>query len=329
MRLIRFLLIPFSFVYSLIVSLHNFFYKIHLFKIHSVNAKVISVGNITWGGSGKTPAVLYTLGLLSKEGSNVAILTRGYGGDEEKLFTRLTPGVRVMVGKDRVKNGLGAIKKYSVNTLLLDDGFQHRRLKRDLDIVCVDATNPFGNGWMIPVGSMREGLKGLKRADIFLITKVDLVSNKKSLKALEKKLRDINQKAIIVKSVHRPDHFYKLSDEMMMDIEYLKNKNIALLSAIGNPSSFEKTVLSLGLNVKKHFIFRDHYWYKKKDLKKVDIYCKKNGIDAVIVTEKDAIKLQGAQFKLQNAELFVLSIKLQIIENEQTFNNRLFGIYNS
>ena len=324
MRLItpvRFLLTPFSFIYFLIISLRNFFYNKHIFKIHSLDAKVISIGNITWGGSGKTPLVLSIAEELSKQGIKFAILTRGYGKDEEGLFKDL----KVIVNKDRVKGAKDAITRYSVKTLLLDDGFQHRRLKRDLDIICIDAANPFGNGWVIPAGILREGLNSLKRADIFLITKADLIPDEGILETLEKKLKGINSKAVIVKSIHQAQHFYKLSDKRKIDLNELKNKDIVLVSAIGSPCSFEKTVLNLGLKVKRHFIFRDHYWYKEKDLKKIDIYCKKNNINTVITTEKDAVKLKAVSCQLSAISLLVLCIKLKVIENEKAFYSRLFG----
>ena len=208
----------------------------------------------------------------------------------------------------------------------MDDGFQYRRLKRDLDIVCIDTTNPFGNGSVIPVGSLRETLGNLKRADIFVLTKVDLVKDKGILENLEKKLKEINQKAIIVKSIHKVQNLYKLSDNKRIDSNELKNKSIILVSAIGNPNSFEKTVLNLGLNIKRHFTFRDHYWYKEKDLKKINSYCKENDINVVITTEKDAVRLRS----LSNiAKFYVLSIKLKVIENEKAFYNRLFRSYSS
>lgn len=332
-------LIPFSFIYFLIVSLRNFFYRLHIFKEHRLDARVISVGNITWGGTGKTPLTVLIAEALSKKGQKPAILIRGYGRDEPELLSRLLTGVPVAVGRDRVKKGREAIAMHSVDTLLLDDGFQHRRIKRDLDIVCIDATDPFGNGWLIPAGSMREGLTSLKRADIFLITKADLVQDQKALEALEKRLKKINPEAIIVKSIHRPELFYKLSNEQLVDIESLKHKDIALVSAIGNPSAFEKTILNLGLKFKKHFIFRDHHWYRNKDLEKINGYCSRNGIDSVITTEKDAVRLritpvrrnlgEGGTGESRTTNIFVLRIKLEITENEQGFHKRLFRIHNS
>ncbi len=346
------LLIPFSIIYCILAALRNFFYRRGIFKQYALGAKVISVGNITWGGTGKTPLVAFIAKELLKEGKKPAILLRGYGRDEIELFSRLVPKVPIMAGKDRVKTGRQAIQGHSVDTLLLDDGFQYRRLKRDMDIVCIDATNAFGNGLVIPAGSMREGLGGLKRADVFLITKADLVSDQHGLEDLETRLKKINPRAIIVKSIHKVQHVCKLSDEQLVDVAHLKNKNVVLVSAIGAPVSFEKTVLNLGLRVARHFAFRDHHWYREKDLKKIEDYCAKNKIDTIVTTEKDAVRLRitnhpstslasvpsaktsstsarGRTGESRIANIFVLSVELKITENEQGFYNRLFGIYNS
>ena len=318
----RLFLIPFSLVYYLIVFLRDSLYKRGIFEAHKLSAKVISVGNITWGGTGKTPSVAFMANVLLKEGKRPAILTRGYGNDEKDLLLKSAREIPVITGKDRLKTGQKAIGRHRADSILLDDGFQHRRIKRDLDIVCIDATNPFGNRLVIPAGSMREGLGGLKRADIFLLTKVDLVKDQSVVEKLEKKLKRINPVALIVRSIHEPGYFYKLSNEQLVDFEILKDKKIVLVSAIGNPRSFEKTVSKLGLKFKKHFIFRDHYLYKDKDLKKINDYCNRNNIDLALTTEKDAVKLKVSNF-------LALHIELKIIKNEQAFYDRLFGIYNS
>lgn len=319
-------LIPFSFIYYMIIVLRNFFYRTGIFKQQILNAKVISIGNITWGGTGKTPAILFIAEKLMKYNRKIAILTRGYGNDENKLISSQLGCVPVLVDKDRVKSGKKAISEHSVDTLLLDDGFQYRKLHRNLDIVCIDATNPFGNGWMIPAGSMRESKKSLKRADCFLITRVDLVQNTKEI---EGTLNDINPRALIVKSIHSVDNFFRLKDKTLVDINMFKNKEIVLLSAIGNPDSFEQTILNIGLKVKKHYIFRDHHHYKEKDLKRINNFCTENNINTVITTEKDAVRLIAANCQLLTANSLILSIKLKITKNEKRFSDRLFGIYNS
>lgn len=312
----------------MLISLRNIFYRLHIFKAHGLGAKVISVGNITWGGTGKTPAVLFILGRLLERGMKPAILIRGYGNDESELLRRFSGNSPVLVGKDRVKNGREAIARYSADTLLLDDGFQYRRLERDLDIVCIDSTDPFGNGRMIPCGSMRESVGSLKRADVFLITKADLVTEG-GLQGLEEKLKRINPDALIVKSIYKPEYFYRLSGKGKVDADELKEKDVVLVSAIGNPYAFERTVLKLGLNISKHFMFRDHYWYKEKDLRRIKDYCAEHKIDSVIITEKDAVKLKAFSLQPSAFSLLVLGIRLEIIENEERFIDRLLGIYRS
>ncbi|MFC1621614.1 tetraacyldisaccharide 4'-kinase [Candidatus Omnitrophota bacterium] len=322
----KILLIPFSFLYYAVISIGNFFYKIGVFRSHRLAAKVISVGNITWGGTGKTPAVAFIANILFGRGLKPAILLRGYGGDEELLYSKLAPAIPVVPGKNRVETGRAIVASRLVKTVLLDDGFQYRRLKRDLDIVCIDATDPFGNGWVIPAGSMREGIGNLKRADIFLITKVDLAQDKNRLKELEGRLRKINPAATILKSSHIPQYFYRLSDDKIINGAKLKNNSIALVSAIGNPGAFERTILSLGLKFKKHFIFRDHHWYKESDLKKIENYCSKNGIDTIVTTEKDAVRLSRIPYPVSRIPVLALRVQLEITDNEQGFYNRLSGI---
>lgn len=328
--------IPFSFIYFFIVTARNVFYSLGILKKHKINAKVISVGNITWGGTGKTPVTAFIADMLTKKGRRVSILIRGYGNDESELLPKLALNAPVLVGKDRVKRGIEAIENHLSDTVLLDDGFQYRRLKRDLDIICIDAIKPFGNGWVIPAGILREGLRSLKRADIFLITKADLVSGKDNLEKLEKKLKSINPGAVIAKAIHRPLYLYKILDEEKVNISELRNKEFALVSAIGSPECFEKTVSRLGLKVSKHFIFRDHHLYTKEDVDKINDYCGKNNLSAVITTEKDAVKLKNLFHAAGEPSgspagwtvgCFVLKVRLEIIENEEGFYNRLIGIY--
>jgi tetraacyldisaccharide 4'-kinase len=315
----------------MVMLARDILYKIGIFKRYKINAKVISVGNITWGGTGKTPVTAFIADVLAKKNLRVSILIRGYGNDESELLPKLTSNTPVLVGRDRVKTGKEAVEKHLSGTVVLDDGLQYMRLKRDLDIVCVDASKPFGNGWVIPAGILREGLYGLKRADIFLITKADLVSDKSKLERLEKKLKSINRRAVIVKTIHRPLHFYKLVNEEKINIGELQSKELVLVSAIGSPECFEKTIQRLGLKINKHFIFRDHHAYTKEDIAAIEDYCVKNNVNRVVTTEKDAVKIKpGVRSPESGAvEYLVLKVRLEIIENEDGFYDRLFGIYNS
>jgi tetraacyldisaccharide 4'-kinase len=373
-KIIFLLCIPFALLYFLGVALRNFLYRVNIFRKYRINAKVISVGNITWGGTGKTPVVAFIADMLARKGRRASILIRGYGNDESELLPKLASNAPVLVGKDRVKNGREAIELHLSNTIILDDGFQYRRLERDLDIVCVDAARPFGNGWLIPAGSLREGRGSLKRADIFLITKVDLASNKEKIEKLEKRLKKINPGAVIAKAIHRPLYLYRLSDkaddvlkpsptnEERVNIGELKNKELVLVSAIGSPECFEKTIQRLGLKINKHFIFRDHHAYTKEDMGRIEDYCSKNSLTTVVTTEKDAVKLTRRVIPVSRSpeqsegearnftkreiasvasqprndsckafciEYLVLKVRLEIIENEQGFSDRLFGVCSS
>ncbi|MDP2921594.1 MAG: tetraacyldisaccharide 4'-kinase [Candidatus Omnitrophota bacterium] len=355
-KIIFLLCVPFALVYFLCVALRNFLYSVNVFRRHRINAKVISVGNITWGGTGKTPVVAFIADMLAKKGRRVSILIRGYGNDEKELLPKLTSNVPVLVGKDRVKSGRDAIECHLSDTIIMDDGFQYRRLERDLDIVCVDASRPFGNGWVIPAGSLREGRGSLKRADIFLITKADLAPNKEKIEKLEKRLKKINPDAMIAKAIHRPLYFYRLLTcptsqvavgnlrswtevaEEKVNIGELQNKEIVLVSAIGSPECFEKTIQRLGLKINKHFIFRDHHAYTKEDVSRIEDYCRKNSLITAVTTEKDAVKLKSFQLPAPypcgtgsafSFQLLVLKVRLEIIENEDGFSDRLFGVCNS
>lgn len=247
------------------------------------------------GRAGKTPVAAFIAGMLAKKNHRVSILIRGYGNDESELLPKLTSNVPVLIGKDRVKTSIKAVEDNFSDTVILDDGFQHRRLIRDLDIVCIDAAKPFGNGWLIPAGTLREGLGSLKRADIFLITKADLISDKDKLKKLERKLKSINPEAVIAKAIHRPLYFCRILSNEKVNVGELQDKEIVLVSAIGSPECFEKTALRLGLEINKHFIFRDHHLYTKDDIAMVGEYCRKNNLDTIITTEKDAVKLKKAE----------------------------------
>lgn len=337
------LLVPFSFVYFFIILLRNFLYNRGIFKIHKLNAEVISIGNITWGGTGKTPITVFLAEMLARKNIKPCILMRGYGKDEPKLIERLMPGVPLMVGKDRVRNGKKAINEYGVNVMLMDDGFQYRRLYRDLDIVCIDALSPFGNGWMIPAGPMREELFSLKRADVFIITKAELIRDKGVVQNLEGRLRRINPSAVIVKAAYRPVYFYTISGGDKVNIDQFNNKEIVLISGIGSPASFEKMIFNFGLKINKHFIFQDHHWYSKEDLEIIEKYCRKNNIDTIITTEKDAVRLetmedgrrmtddkqQTTNSKRPTAIILVLKIKVEIVENEEGLYNRLSRFFNT
>lgn len=327
--IIKVFLYIFSLIYGLVLFFNICFYKIGIFKKHKLNCVVISVGNITWGGTGKTPFLIELSNYLKSEGHKIAILTRGYKsykniGDETQLLKNNLKDVLVISGKNRLKNALIALKEYSVDTIILDDGFQHYKIARDLDIVLLDSTNSFGNKNLIPRGILREPISSLKRANIFLLTKVNLVSQ---ITELEKNLTKINLKAMILESRHAPIQIYDLKTNDAVNLDILKNKNICSLSAVASPESFTKTLENLKAKIILDFSFLDHHEYSLKEMENIIKKCLSKNIDTIVTTQKDAIKLKDFNLNLSNIKIFVLKIKLEITNNKEKLYDELLSLY--
>ena len=324
-------LFVFSLVYGLAVTVLAFLYRIIPLRL---NAKVISVGNITLGGTGKTTLVEYLSGKLSLAGKKIAVLSRGYKrdssqqgeqgiGDEPVMLQKKLPQVKVVVDKNRVKAAFKAIRDYAVDTLILDDGLQQWRICKDLEIVTIDAGAPFGNHCLLPAGFLREPLSALKRADIFVLTQVDFVQN---THLLTTKLKRINPRALIVESVHQPEGFSRVGKpDELLSLNSFKDKHVAIFSGIGNPRGFEKCVCASGINIGMSLRFADHYHYMQEDLDRIIKSAQEKNLHTLITTQKDAVKI--AQLKINAVEILALNIKLSIIKNEAELNRRLFKLY--
>ncbi|MDP2939238.1 MAG: tetraacyldisaccharide 4'-kinase [Candidatus Omnitrophota bacterium] len=342
---VKFILFLLSLVYSLAVKFIFYAYKSNILRTYYLNCKVISVGNITWGGTGKTPIVEMIANKLIKEGRKVAIQSRGYKrkktpqnsrletadyrtmGDEPFMLQENLNEIPVIVGKNRVLEAKLALERLNLDVVILDDGFQHWKLFRDLDIVAIDATNPFGKGFLIPRGILREPLKGLKRADIFLLTHTD--SAKDNLNSLIQRLEEINPKAEIFESIHSPIGFYNILDtqKKIINTNLIKGKKIGIVTAIGNPASFKESVLNLGLNVSLKFIFLDHHEFSQDDFDRIITSCLKEGLSTLVTTAKDATRLRKYCLDFRDVDILVLRIEIKITKNEDKFFNRLFSLY--
>ncbi len=309
----------FTLPYLAILNTRNIFYNNGIVRSTKLPVKVISIGNITTGGTGKTPLVEFTVKYLRETGKKVAVLSRGYGGndssqgnnevvnDECLALRENLQDVPVLAGKDRVKNGRKAISDFQVDCMILDDGFQHLKLKRDLDIVVIDAINPFSGENLIPRGSLREPLKNLKRADLFIISHCNQ-SNEQIIKSIYTKLNRINKDAPVCESIHRPLYFDSIESGPALGLEWSKGKKIYAISAIGNPESFANTLDVLGANVIKHKMFQDHHVYTKNEMDKVISEAQSLGADAIVVTQKDMVKIR----KINTIDANILSLKIEI-----------------
>ena len=327
-----------SLLYGLVVKVLVFIY--HL-KPYRLNCKVISVGNITLGGTGKTSLVALIAQYLKQKGHKVAILSRGYKrklttynlqlttyetmGDEPYMLKMNLGDVPVVVDTDRIRAAKLAIHNYGADTVILDDGLQQWPIKKDLEIVTIDATCPFGNRKLIPRGILREPLSSLKRADVFILTKTNLNPDNQDIKDF---LSSINPQSLIVESTHSPLGFYRLDDkDGFLGLEALAGENVTLVSGIADPDSFQNLIVSLGINIGLFFRFPDHHNYAKEELDRIIKNSKDKNIGTIITTEKDAARIRSLQLTAYSLQLLYLRIELKIIKDEQEFYNRLLRLY--
>jgi len=299
--------------YSLVVRLRNFLYSNGWLKAHPVDAAVICVGNITVGGTGKTPLVIWLCKQISTN-SECAILTRGYKArrascvmrrakeeqntqyairntqiDEPAMLAESCPQAKVVVNPDRVAGAAEAIGQFGAKVLIMDDGFQHRRLARDLDIIAIDATQPFGYGKMLPAGLLREPVTSLKRAGAVVITRCDQISEAQ-LSGLEEELRTINPDMVIAKSIHAAVSA-RMTDDEEIDVGLLKNKKIFAFCGIGNPGAFLNTIETLGSELVGSKVYDDHHHYTDTCLADIREQAQKVGADLALTTQKDWTKI--------------------------------------
>lgn len=289
-------------------------------KIQKVRARVISIGNITWGGTGKTPLVAKIAQEVSRSGKKAAVLTRGYaGGDEAEELRKKLPDVPVIVGRDRVKSAEEAIQKHGAEVLILDDGFQHIRLHRDLDIVTINATEPFGVGGLIPSGNLREPVEHLSRADIFVLTKSDI--GQKNLHWISQKLLEYKPQAVIFEAVHKPVAVWSATSDRRHSPDALRGRRVSALSGLADPHSFEKTVENLGAEIVFAGRFDDHHAYTRAE---IDDFLKRSravGAAEVVTTRKDFVRLEpffrrGVPAAWKGFEFWVLDIEIQLSDED-------------
>ena len=312
---LRLLLYPLSFLYELITTLRNYLYDTNIFNTKTLPCKVISVGNITTGGSGKTPTVEFLALHLQSIGKNVGIISRGYGrsskhvklvtngfdkpnsweqyGDEAFLLSQNLNSIPIVVGESKYEAGLRITSEFDLDVIIIDDGFQHRSLHRDLDIVLINSKDTKRTHKILPIGNLRERISGLKRADLIIYTKTNVHNN---LNYLNKILKNVNVERI--NSVLESKSMLIGKDKQEIDKAYLKSKNIYLLSAIGDNRGFKKTVEKIGANIVGHSKFLDHYKFKASDLQKVQNDAKKFSANYIITTEKDLVKIPDINPKI-------------------------------
>jgi tetraacyldisaccharide 4'-kinase len=309
--LVRIILRILSFFYGIAVELRNFLYAQGFLKAHHSEAVVISIGNITTGGTGKTPLVVWLCNSLTQN-YKCAILTRGYKTtqnyiDEPEILRQGCHRATVIVNPDRVAGAAEAVDKFGAKVLIMDDGFQHRRLARDLDIVTIDATVPFGYSKLLPAGLLREPVKSLKRADAVVITRSDQITSHE-LEKIEQKIRRCKPDIEISYSTHSP--VYVVLSQERINLDKIKGQKVFCFCGIGNPDAFFNTIKSLGCELTGSRIFDDHYNYMQSDI--VEVYQQAQAAKAklLLTTRKDYTKVAQFTEICENIPLGYLEIEI-------------------
>jgi tetraacyldisaccharide 4'-kinase len=332
-----------SLAYGAAVMGRKALYGMGVLKRKRLAAKVVCIGNLTTGGTGKTPAVLLAAHTLRQRGHNVAVLSRGYGrqnagkdvtvlldgrqadwrscGDEPWMIHQslVGQGVPVLVCSDRAKSGEIAVDMYDSRVIILDDGFQHLRLHRDLDVVLINARNPFGGGRLLPLGDLREPVSALRRAQMVVITHADRVTAPE-LAALREEIERLHPGVQVLESAHKPDHLLDLRTEKKLPLTHLKGKAVTALSGLGDPLSFETSLEELGATLAQKWRYADHHAYSGRDLDSVESL---RGDLPLVTTLKDFTRLPPDWRERLGGEVLVLGIKLDILKGRNAWIDTL------
>lgn len=304
----RFLLKPLAFLYHQIVAIKNSLYTSGSLVVYKPPVPVVSIGNLTVGGTGKTPVTDFCLKELVSQGKKVAVISRSYRaeatspcavdvkhpfaarmyGDEPVLLAQNNPAVTVFVGPKKWQTAQYAVSENRFDLLIVDDGFQHRRLHRDLNIVILDATEALGNYAVLPEGRARESWENLQRADVLVVTKCNLTSAEE-LQSLRERLpqnKEVLYFGYEIESLQNADHSEVIAKSLLQD------KKFFLVSAIARPDVFEKMMGDIGSISKKSLHYRDHHQYSESDVEKIMQEFQHSQSDFLVTTTKDLVKLR-------------------------------------
>jgi tetraacyldisaccharide 4'-kinase len=330
------LLLILSWFYSFAHFLRLSFYKTGILKTKCLSIPVISIGNITTGGTGKTPAVIMIAELLKGMGKKVAILSRGYkgkaegeinvvsdgnkilinpieAGDEPYMMAARLKGIPVITGADRYKTGKYAIERFGVEVILLDDGYQHVQLNRNLNILLLDSNSPFGNGYLLPRGTLREPASYVDRADIIILTKFQILNSKFQIQ----KLKD----APICKSQYVTEGFVDINSNRAISLDEVKGKKGFAFCGIASPESFNNSLKEAGIDIKGFVSYEDHYQFNKPDIDNLINKAKETGSEILITTEKDAVRLK--EFEPIQFQVWILKIKMEVFEGREILLSKI------
>jgi tetraacyldisaccharide 4'-kinase len=315
--------------YRGLLGAREWLYGRGVLKSRALPCRVVSIGNLTVGGTGKTPAVEVAVQSLASLGHRPAVVSRGYGrstrgvqivadaasirldpeesGDEPFLLARRLPGIPVVVGSNRHDAARVAIERFGVTAIVLDDGFQHRTLKKDLEIVMARARRPWGNGRLLPAGPLREPLGALARADLVVATgALELGDAREVVDAVEEHAPRVP----VVTATLAPTECWEAGRMRSVRITELAGQRLAAFAGIAAPAAFAETLRASGVVVEEMSAFADHHWYSPDDLARLDARAGELAVEALITTEKDWVRLR--RLRLPRRPLYVLSVRLVV-----------------
>lgn len=316
-----------SLFYGLAVRLRNRAFDVGLKKTHRADVPVISIGNITTGGTGKTPMVAYVANWFRERGVQPVVLSRGYRSldgetnDEKLVLDRLCPGTPHLQNPDRVASAHRAVAEHAAQVLILDDGFQHRRLHRDLNIVLIDALNPFGYGKLLPRGLLREPLSELKRADIVLVTRADQSSDEEKNQIRETVSRLAPDVPIAEVAFHA-EGLVNLVGETK-PLSHLKNQPVVGFCGIGNPESFRRTLS--GCEIKAFEVFPDHHHYTAEEIAALQALANEHRAESLVTTLKDLVKIPQSAGDV--VPVWAVGISCQLTTEDEILANKFMQIF--
>jgi len=353
---LKFVLGGFSKIYERAVQTRLGLYRRRILRPQELGCPVVSVGNLTVGGTGKTPVAEMLARELQRRGRRVAILSRGYksvprpfgqrlknkmfkhldlfpprvvsdgenvlldsrhAGDEPHMLAKNLPGVCVLVDKDRVKSGLHALRNFGSDVLLLDDGLQYQRLRHRIDVVLVDRQAPFGNEHLLPRGTLREPPANLRRASYIVLTKCGPQPDQ----GLLARLRQLNPTAAIIECNHAPRYWQNIQTGERFPLDHLRGRHVGAMSGIARPESFEEGVRQLGAVVEITKGFADHHRFTKKEILRFLEWCDRRSLDALVTTEKDAVRFPDID--RPPVPMLFLRVEIEILRGEEHWEDLL------
>ena len=320
-------------LYSIIVRIRARLYQCGMLKTRRLPCKVISIGNLAAGGTGKTPFTIYLCGLLKDKGFKPAVVIRGYkgasegstcvvsdgknilmspfdAGDEAVLLSRSLTGVPVVMGSNRYEAGILAVDRFGADVVVLDDGYQHLALQRDLNILLMDAAHPFGNGHTLPLGYLREPGSAAGRADIIVLTRCE---------GVDLKTPGLPTGVPVAMAAYRQSSIYDIYNNNVVAPGELTGKCIMPVAAVADPASFSLIMNGLNAKILKGKFYPDHHSYSHSDLTEIEAEATRDGADFILVTEKDAVKL--TTLRPSKLPILAVAIQIQIVAGNDLLDN--------